>query len=295
MKILYFGTIILNDTKPKQNMEETVSKAAEYTDQLIKIILTHGLSVVAAIVTLIIGLWLARVIIKMINKGMEKRKVDSSLRLFLISVISSTLKVMLFISVISMVGIEATSFIAILSAAGLAVGLALQGTLQNFAGGVVIFLLRPFKVGDWIDTGSYAGTVNSIRVFSTILKTPDNKVIIIPNGSLANSSLINYSVESKRRVDFTFGVGYGDSTQKTRDTLMELINADDRILKDPEPFIAVSELADSSVNFVVRVWVESADYWGVYFEMNENVYNKFNEVGLNIPFPQREIHLHKVD
>ncbi|MEO1256731.1 MAG: mechanosensitive ion channel domain-containing protein, partial [Bacteroidota bacterium] len=219
--------------------------------------------------------------------------VDPSLRPFLKSLLSAILKVMLFISVIGMVGIEATSFVAVLGAAGLAVGLALQGTLQNFAGGVIILLLKPFKVGDWIDATGYSGSVHAIQIFNTYLKTPDNKTIIIPNGQLANSSMTNYSTEPRRRVDFTFGVGYGDSTQKTRDTLMELIKADSRILEDPEPFIAVSELADSSVNFVVRVWVEAADYWGVYFEMNENVYNKFNEAGLNIPFPQMDVHLHK--
>ena len=157
----------------------------------------------------------------------------------------------------------------------------------------MILLFKPFKVGDWIDAAGYSGSVNQIQIFNTILKTPDNKTIIIPNGGLANSSMTNYSTESRRRVDFTFGVGYGDSTQKTKETLMSLINADDRILKDPEPFVAVSELADSSVNFVVRVWVEAADYWGVHFDMNENVYNTFNEKGLNIPFPQMDVHVHQ--
>ncbi|MDE0470332.1 MAG: mechanosensitive ion channel, partial [Ekhidna sp.] len=195
--------------------------------------------------------------------------------------------------VIGMAGIEVTSFVAVLGAAGLAVGLALQGTLQNFVGGVLILLLKPFKVGDWIDTGSYTGTVNQIQIFNTILKSPDNKTIIIPNGGLANSSLVNYSAEPRRRVDFTFGVGYGDNTSKTREALMELIKADERILKDPEPFIGLSELGDSSVNFVVRVWVEAQHYWGVFFDMNENVYNKFNEVGLNIPFPQMDVHVHQ--
>lgn len=274
-------------------MNEITSSANEYSQQLIELIWEWAPKIVTALVTLLVGLWVIGIITRSIARAMEKREVDPSLRPFLKSVIGTGLKVMLLISVIGMVGIEATSFVAVLGAAGLAVGLALQGTLQNFAGGVIILLLRPYKVGDWVDTGSYAGTVNAIQVFNTFLKTPDNKTIIIPNGVLANSSMTNYSTEPRRRVDFTFGVGYGDSTSKTRETLMELINADERILKDPEPFVAVSELADSSVNFVVRVWVESADYWGVFFDMNENVYNKFNEVGLNIPFPQMDVHVHK--
>ncbi|MEQ9466271.1 MAG: mechanosensitive ion channel [Ekhidna sp.] len=274
-------------------MEEVTSEASKYSQLAIDLVMTWGPKVLAAIVTLILGLWVIGIITRGIGKTMQKREVDLSLRPFLKTLISVTLKIMLFISVIGMVGIEATSFVAVLGAAGLAVGLALQGTLQNFAGGVIILLLKPFKVGDWIDTGSYSGTVHTIHIFNTYLKSPDNKTIILPNGSLANSSLTNYSTEPQRRVDFTFGVAYGDSTQKTRDTLKALIHADDRILKDPEPFIAVSALADSSVNFVVRVWVEATDYWGVFFDMNEKVYNKFNEVGLNIPFPQMDVHLHK--
>ena len=273
-------------------MEEITSEANKYSEMLIELVWAWGPKVVTAILTLVIGLWVIGVITRAFGKTMQKRNVDPSLAPFLKSLMGALLKVMLFISVIGMVGIEATSFVAVLGAAGLAIGLALQGTLQNFAGGVIILLLKPFKVGDWVDTGSYAGTINQIQIFNTILKTPDNKTIIIPNGGLANSSLTNYSTEPRRRVDFTFGVGYGDSTEKTKNTLLELIKADDRILTDPEPFVAVSALADSSVNFVVRVWVESGDYWGVYFDMNENVYNKFNEVGLNIPFPQMDVHVH---
>lgn len=274
-------------------MEEVTQEASKYTEMAFDLAITWGPKVAAAIATLLIGLWIIGVFSRGIGKAMEKRDVDPSLRPFIRTLISASLKVMLFISVIGMVGIEATSFVAVLGAAGLAIGLALQGTLQNFAGGVIILLLKPFKVGDWIDTGSYAGTVHSIQVFNTYLKSPDNKTIILPNGSLANTSLTNFSAEPRRRVDWTFGVAYGDSTEKTRNVLMELINADNRILKDPEPFIAVSELADSSVNFVVRVWVEGADYWGVYFDMNENVYNTFNEKGLNIPYPQMDVHVHK--
>ncbi|WP_462247508.1 mechanosensitive ion channel family protein [Ekhidna sp.] len=270
-----------------------MEEITDYADKALQLVWIYGPKVVVALITLIIGLWIIGIMTRGIGKAMDKRNVDPSLAPFLKSLIGTIFKVMLFVSVIGMVGVEATSFVAILGAAGLAVGLALQGTLQNFAGGVIILLLKPFKVGDVIDAAGYIGSVHSIQIFNTFLKTPDNKTIIIPNGTLANSSMTNYSSEPRRRVDWTFGVGYGDDTQKTRDTLMELINADERILKDPEPFIAVSELADSSVNFVVRVWVEGADYWGVFFEMNEKVYNKFNEVGLNIPYPQMDVHVHK--
>ncbi|NQZ76176.1 MAG: mechanosensitive ion channel [Ekhidna sp.] len=275
-----------------EQVEGIASGANKYSEQLIDLVWAWGPKVVTAILTLVVGLWIIGIIVRTFGKAMQKREVDASLAPFLKSLVGALLKVMLFISVIGMVGIEATSFVAVLGAAGLAVGLALQGTLQNFAGGVIILLLKPFKVGDWIDTGSYSGSVYQIQIFNTILKSPDNKTIIIPNGGLANSSLTNYSTEPRRRVDFTFGVGYGDSTDKTKATLMELIEADERILKDPAPFVAVSALADSSVNFVVRVWVQAADYWGVHFDMNENVYNKFNEAGLNIPFPQMDVHLH---
>lgn len=274
-------------------MEEVTTEASKYTQMAIDLAISWGPKVIAAIVTLIIGLWIIGMITRGIGKTMKKRDVDASLQPFLKGLISAVLKVMLFISVIGMVGIEATSFVAVLGAAGLAVGLALQGTLQNFAGGVIILLIKPFKVGDWIDTPSHSGTVHAIQIFHTILKTPDMKTIIIPNGPLANSSLTNYSTEPRRRLDLTVGVGYGDSTQKTRETLMELINADERILKDPEPFIAVAELADSSVNFTVRLWVEATNYWPLKFDMNERIYNKFNEVGLNIPFPQMDVHVHK--
>lgn len=272
-------------------MEEIVNNANSYSQKAIDLVWSWAPKVLVAILTLLIGLWIISMITRGVGKVMKKREIDPSLAPFLLSLIGVSLKVMLLVSVVGMVGIEVTSFVAILGAAGLAVGLALQGTLQNFAGGVIILLLRPFKVGDWIDGAGYSGSVHEIQIFNTILKTPDNKTIIIPNGSLANSSVTNYSTEPRRRVDFTFGVGYGDSVELTKDTLRALIASDDRIHSDPEPFIALSELADSSINFVVRVWVDAGDYWSVYFDMNEKVYNKFNEMGLNIPFPQMELHI----
>lgn len=252
----------------------------------------YGMNLVGAILVLIIGLRVAKAITKSISRVLEKRGIDASLRPFLTGILGGLIKILVVLSALGVLGVEMTSFIAILGAAGLAVGLALSGTLQNFAGGVMILIFKPFKVGDFIDAQGHMGTVKEIQIINTILKTPDNKTIIIPNGGLSTSSMTNFSTEPTRRVDWTFGIGYGDSIEKAEETLNELIAADDRILKDPAPFVAVSALADSSVNFVVRAWVNGADYWGVHFDMNKKVYNKFNEVGLNIPFPQMDVHVH---
>ena len=171
--------------------------------------------------------------------------------------------------------------------------MALSGTLQNFAGGVMILIFKPFKVGDWIDAQGHSGTVSEIQIFNTILKSPDNKTIIIPNGGLSTGSMVNYSTEPQRRVDWTVGIGYGDDADKAKEVLLGMLNDDARILKDPAPFVAVSELADSSVNFAVRAWVEAPNYWGVFFDLNELVYKEFDKHGLNIPFPQMDVHVHK--
>ncbi len=263
------------------------------SDAITAFIMDYGPKVIGAVLTLIIGFIVIGIIVGFVNKTMLNRGVDPSLVPFLKSILSIVLKVALVLTVVGILGVEVTSFIAILGAAGLAVGLALQGTLQNFAGGVMILLFKPFRVGDVIDATGYVGSVNEIQIFNTIMKTPDNKTIIIPNGQLANASMTNYSTEPRRRVDWTIGIGYGDDVDKAKEVIRKLIDADSRILQDPEPFIAVSELADSSVNFAVRVWVESGDYWGVFFEMNENVYKTFAEVGLNIPFPQMDVHVHQ--
>jgi small conductance mechanosensitive channel len=253
--------------------------------------LKYGLKLLLAVVTLIVGLWIVNAIIRGIRRNMEKRNVDATLRQFLGSLLSMLLKIMLIISVISMVGVEMTSFVAILAAAGLAVGMALSGTLQNFAGGVMIVLFKPFKVGDFIDAQGYMGTVKDIQIFNTILKTPDNKTIIIPNGGLSTSSMTNFSTEETRRVDFTFGIGYGDDIDKAKKVIESVIKTDSRIFADPAPFVAVSELGDSSVNFAVRVWANASDYWGIFFDMNENIKKTFDKEGISIPFPQRDVHL----
>ncbi len=257
--------------------------------------ITYGFKLLSALATLVIGLYIVKAIIGVLHKMMERSNTDPSLRSFLGSLASILLKVMVYITALGMLGVEMTSFVAIIGAAGLAVGLALSGTLQNFAGGVMILLFKPYKVGDVIEAQSYIGSVKEIQIFVTILTTPDNKTVLIPNGPLATGSLINFSTQATRRVDWTFGIAYGDDIDKAYAAIGKLIDADERILKDPAPFMALSALADSSVNIVVRVWVNSPDYWGVFFQMNEQVYKTFGNEGLNIPFPQMDVHLHKDD
>ena len=261
--------------------------------KITEIISDFGPKLIGALLTLVVGLWVIGIVRKAIRKQFEKSKMDPSLRGFINSLIGITLKLLLSITVIGMIGIQMTSFIAILGAAGLAIGMALSGTLQNFAGGVMILILKPFKVGDFIEAQGYAGNVREIQIFHTHLKTPDNKTIIIPNGGLSTGSMVNYSTEPRRRVDFIFGISYGDDVDKAKKVLERLIQSDERILTDPAPFIAVSALADSSVNLVVRVWAESANYWGVYFDLTEKVYKTFDKEGLSIPFPQMDVHLQK--
>lgn len=266
----------------------------KYFDKGIELILSYGPKLVGAILVWIIGGMVIKVLVNSFERILNKREIDDSLKPFLKGIIKSLLRVMLVISVLGMLGIEMTSFVAILGAAGLAVGMALSGTLQNFAGGVMILIFKPFKNGDLIEAQGHTGVVKEIQIFNTILKTPDNKTIIIPNGGLSTSSMINYSTEDQRRVDWSFGIGYGDKTEQAKDLLHKLMDEDSRILKTPaEPFVAVSELADSSVNFAVRAWVKAEDYWPVFFDMNEKVYNTFNKEGINIPFPQMDVHVHK--
>jgi small conductance mechanosensitive channel len=259
------------------------------------IVILYGARLLAAIVVLFIGWKLANIAGRRLNRTMEQRNVEPTLRSFGITLTSVLLKILVLITILGMLGIEMTSFIAILGAAGLAVGLALSGTLQNFAGGVLILLFKPFKVGDFIDAQGHAGSVREIQVFNTVLKTPDNRTIIVPNGGLATGSVTNFSTEPQRRVDWNFGIAYGDSAEVARQVLSDIIDEDKRILKTPEPFIALGELGDSSVNFVVRAWVNAADYWPVFFDMNEKVYKIFAGKGLNIPFPQMDVHLHQVN
>lgn len=269
----------------------TTSQLQGYMQHAIDLVIEYAPKLLLAIIVLIVGFWIIKLIIKAANRAMDRSEVDVSLRKFLNGLLGILLKTVLLISVASMVGIATTSFVAILAGAGLAVGLALQGSLANFAGGVLILLFKPFKVGDFIDAQGYLGSVNEITIFTTILKTPDNKTIIIPNGALSNGSMVNFSTEPTRRVDMVFGIGYNDSIEKSKQVLARLVESDARIHKDPAPQIVVDELGESSVNFKVRVWCNSADYWGIYFDMQEKVKQTFDIEGISIPFPQRDVHV----
>ena len=259
--------------------------------KLLDMAVEYGPKLLGAIVIAIVGMYIIKLIDKLLGKMLERNNNDQSLITFLKSMVNIALKTLLVISVLSMLGIEMTSFIAILGAAGLAVGMALSGMLQNFAGGVIILLFKPFKVGDFIDAQGQIGTVKEIQIFNTVLTTLDNKTIIVPNGGLSTLSLVNYSTQETRRVDWSFSIAYGDDLEAAKAHIKSLCDADQRILKDPAVFIALSEMASSSVNIVVRAWVNAADYWGVFFDMNENVYKTFASKGLHIPFPQLDVHI----
>lgn len=256
-------------------------------------ILANGIRLLGAIVVLIAGLWLAGKLSRVLYNIMEKREIDPSLRSFLRSLISITLRILVFITILGMVGVPMTSFIAILGAAGLAVGLALSGTLQNFAGGVLILILKPFKVGHFIEAQGFMGTVLEIQIFNTILKTPDNLTIVIPNGGLATGSMTNYSLNETRRAQWVFGIAYGEDYKKAEKVLQGILDEDPRVLKDPPTKIFLSDLADSSVNITVRAWANLDDFWPLNFEIKEKVYDAFNREGIGIPFPQLDVHLHK--
>src|SRR6056297_397888 len=273
-------------------MDEQLTMAEQYLDKIVNFGFEYGPQLIGGILVLLFGLWITKFITQGVGKALTKGNVDPSLIPFLKRLTSIILKILVIITVMSMIGIQMTSFIALLGAAGLAIGMALSGTLQNFAGGVIILVFKPFKVGDFIEAQGYMGTVKEISIFTTRLNTVDKKLIIIPNGPLSTGALTNFSAEPQRRVDWTFGMAYGDDVESFKKAIHDFIAEDSRILNDPAPFIGLTELADSSVNFAVRVWVNSPDYWDVFFQMNEKVYQRFADYKLNIPFPQMDVHLH---
>ncbi len=259
------------------------------------LLVNFGKNLIIAILIFYIGRFVVRLVVRGMTKVMERQEVDQTLQKFVGNLVSMALMVVVIIAAIGALGIQTTSFIAIFGAAGLAVGLALQGSLSNFAAGVLIVLFRPYKVGDYVEAAGIAGSVEEVQILTTVLKTPDNKKIIVPNSQIMGSIITNYSANDTRRVDLTIGVSYSDDLDKVHATLRELVNADERILKDPECLIAVQALADSSVNFVVRPWVASGDYWGVYFDLTEAVKKRFDDEGISFPFPQQDVHIYKVD
>ena len=269
---------------------EGVSNLQYLTERFFDWCVSAGSNLLGAVLIFLIGRFLISLVNRLLAGVLKRRKVDAGVQTFTKSLVNILLTILLLIAVIGKLGVETTSFAALLASAGVAIGMALSGNLQNFAGGLIILLFRPYKVGDWIEAQGVSGTVTEIQIFHTILTTADNKVIYVPNGSLSSGTVTNYSRESLRRVDWTFSVEYGEDYNRVESTLHALIAADKRILADPAPFIALTALADSSVNVVVRVWVKSGDYWGVFFDMNKTVYAEFNKAGINFPFPQLTLH-----
>ena len=266
-------------------------QASQLMDQAIGLIMAYAPKVVLAIITLIVGLWLINRFVRILDSKLGKK--DPTLNSFLCGLLSAILKILLLISVASMVGIATTSFVAIIGAAGLAVGLALQGSLGNFAGGVLILIFKPFKVGDTIEAQGYLGAVREISILYTIVDTFDNRRVVIPNGSLSNASLTNVSYYDTRRCDMTFGIGYGDDIDKAKAIIKRCLEEDERVLPEPEPRIAVAGLGDNSVNIMVRPWTKTDDLWPVYWDMHEKIKKAFDAEGITIPFPQRDVHIIK--
>lgn len=260
-------------------------------DKIYEYLATYGLSVLAAVIIFIVGRWLAKLISKLVGRGMIKAKVDKTLATFVQNLCYIALLVFVIIAALSKLGIQTASFIAVVGAAGLAVGLALQGSLANFASGVLMLIFKPFKVGDFVEAGGAKGTVKEVQIFNTVLASPDNVRVIIPNAKVTGGNILNYSVNGTRRVDLVIGVSYEDDLKKARDVIEQVLAGDDRVLKDPPATVAVSELGDSSVNFVVRPWVKSADYWDVYFDTTAKIKLSLDENGISIPYPQRDIHM----
>jgi small conductance mechanosensitive channel len=247
-------------------------------------------NLITAVITLIVGLWAIRMIGKLVSKFFHKQEYDPTLETFVESLIRAVLKILLFVLVVTQLGVQSSSLVAMVGAAGLAIGLALQGSLANFAGGVLILLFKPFKVGDFISAQGVDGTVKEISIFTTKLNTFGNQVAIIPNGQLSNNNIINYNSEATRRDKIDVGIGYSSNIKKAKDILLEICAADKRILKDPAPEVYVGELADSSVNLTLRFWAKNEDFWGAHFHVIETLKNRFDEGGIEIPFPQRDVH-----
>ncbi len=274
-------------------VDATTSFITTYTEMAVMYATSYGLSIISAILIFIIGKWAVKKITAFSKVAMKKAKVDQTLIEFSESLIYFVLLLMVVLASLNALGINTTSFIAVFGAAGLAIGLALQGSLANIGAAVLIIIFRPFKVGDFIEAGGAVGTVEDVNLFSTIICPIDNRTIIVPNASIIGGNITNYSNKPNRRVDHVFGISYDDDLKLAKTTLMEIMEADERVLTDPAPFVAVSELGDNSVNFTFRAWVDTADYWDVYFDMIEKVKLRFDEVGLSFPYPQMDVHLEK--
>lgn len=268
---------------------ESISKIEKVLTTLSEQGVELGLSIVKALVIFIIGRYIIKLINKLVKKLLNKQNIAPAVRTFVGSLINIVLIIMLIVSIIGALGIQTTSFAALIASAGVAVGMALSGNLSNFAGGLIILLFKPFKIGDYIATSSVGGTVEEIQIFHTILNTPDNVRVFIPNGTLSSGHINNYAVD-KRRIEWTFGVDYGEDFENVKANILEVLSEESRIFPEPAPFVELISLGDSSVNIVVRVWIKGSDYWDIYFKINKLIYAKFNEVGINFPFPQMTVH-----
>ena len=272
-----------------------VLEVSERLEGVLKSLIEHsaelGFAIIKAVIVFVVGRMIINLLNKLVKNILIKRNFDPSVKSFVSSLVNVTLTILLIISIVGALGVQTTSFAALLASAGVAVGMALSGNLSNFAGGLIVLLFKPYKVGDFIDYQGQSGTVREIQMFHTILKTTDNKVIYLPNGSLSSGVIVNYSNQQTRRIDWVFGVDYGTDYDHVKQVLETILAKETRILQEPDkPFIALTALADSSVNILVRVWVKSEDYWSVYFDMNKTVYEVFNKEGINFPFPQLTVH-----
>tara|TARA_R110001583_G_scaffold164447_1_gene316948 strand:+ start:25413 stop:26288 length:876 start_codon:yes stop_codon:yes gene_type:complete len=287
------GSIVSTVTDTIEQNVDVLNNSVQWFAENQNVIIGYIMNIVFAIVTLIIGLMVARFIAGTLHKILTRRKLDSTIVDFVSNMVRYGVVVFVIIAALGRIGVETTSFVAMIAAAGLAVGLALQGSLSNFASGVLIIALRPFKAGEYIEAAGTAGTVESVQIFSTTLTTPDNKFVVVPNSAILGGNIVNYSRKPTRRIDLIIGVSYNADLAKTKAVLETVIKANSGILKSPEPVIAVAELADSSVNLVVRPWVNGPDYWRVRFELMEAIKNSLDEAGIEIPFPQMDVHMDK--
>lgn len=263
------------------------------SEEIMGFVMEFGPKLLAAIATLVIGLWIVKMIVKASVKMLNRSSVDEALVAFLKSLISILLKVLVYITALGMLGVQMTSFIAILGAAGLAIGLALQGSLSNFAGGVLILFFKPFQSGDFIERGSESGTVEKIDILHTTLRTPNNQVVVIPNGQLANSPVTNYSKKETRRAVFPVGIGYGADVKEAREVILRVLNEDERTLPDPAPMVVLTNLGDSALDLSVRSWTTTEDYWAYFWDNLEKIKEELDKADIEIPFPQRDVHLHQ--
>lgn len=266
---------------------------AELPRLIIDLLTQFGFRIIVAALIFIIGRWVAKWLVNFAQKLMAKSELEDTLEHFLANLLYAVLMTFIVIAAINHLGVQTTSLLAVVGAAGLAVGLALQGSLSNFAAGVMIVAFRPYRVGDYIEAGGVSGTVVEVQIFTTVLKSPDNKKIIVPNSQIMAGTIVNVSANPTRRLDLVAGCGYDDDLDKVRQVLEGIVAADDRVLADPAPTIAVAELADSSVNFVVRPWVNAADYWPTHFDMTEAIKRRFDEEGISIPYPQQDVHMYQ--